>query len=307
MCTGFALVALLSAVVLAGVAGRESGRAASETSGARISADGSSTASREIVYVTSNGNLAVMNADGFGRRQLTTSGSSSDGGPAWSPDRRRVAFGSNRPTADILTSDVFVVDADGTGLRTLVATKASEGSPSWSPDGRWIVFAKDRTGRGHTDLYVVRVSTGKVSRLTPTNAREENEAVPAWSPDGRWIAYERHGEIWVMRSDGSRPRALGKVAAYSVEWAPDWSPDSRLIAFESNGRTSSVNPSSEIWVMRADGTGKKRLTHNSILDTSPAWSPDGRRIAFVRDFRIWTMRPDGSSLRRLSSGQEPDW
>ena len=110
-----------------------------------------------------------------------------------------------------------------------------------------------------------------------------------------------------MRSDGSHPRPLDKVAPYSVDWAPDWSPDSRLIAFESNGRTSAVDPSSEIWVMRADGTGKKRLTHNSIGDNSPAWSPDGTRIAFVRDGRIWTMRPDGSSLRRLSSGRDPDW
>jgi TolB protein len=307
MRTGFALVALVSAVSLAGMAGWESGRAASETSGVRISADGSSTVSQQIVYVTSNGNLAVMNADGFGRRQLTTSGPSSDGGPAWSPDRRRVAFGSNRPTGNAVTADVFVVNADGTGLRALVATKASEDSPSWSPDGRWIVFGKDRTGRGHHDLYVVRVSTGKVSRLTRTKALEESEAVPAWSPDGRWIAYVRHGEIWIMRSDGGRPRALGKIAPYSFEWAPDWSPDSRLIAFESDGRTSAVDPSSEIWVMRADGTGKKRLTHNRIGDSRPAWSPDGRRIAFSRDGRIWTMRPDGSSLRRLSSGREPDW
>jgi TolB protein len=297
---GLALIATVSAVLLAGMAG-------SEASSARISGGSSSTGSQPIVYVTSNGNLAVMNAEGFGRRQLTASGPSSDGGPVWSQDRRRVALGSNRPTADVAGSDVFVVDADGTGLRALVATKASEGSPSWSPDGRWIVFGRDRTGRGHHDLYKVRVSTGQVSRITRTTAREESEAVPAWSPDGRWIAYVRHGEIWVMHADGSRPRALGKVARYSVDWPPDWSPDSRLIAFESNGRTGAVDPSSEIWVMRADGTGKKRLTHNRIGDNSPAWSPDGKRIAFSRDGRIWTMSPDGSSPRRLSSGREPDW
>ena len=94
-------------------------------------------------------------------------------------------------------------------------------------------------------------------------------------------------------------------------WAVrSWSPDGRRIAFDRGGNGG-------IYVMRANGTGLRRLTTNA-LDTEPTWSPDGRWIAFVRaSFKpvfngdIYVMRSDGSQQQRLTQSpaedEDPAW
>ncbi len=61
----------------------------------------------------------------------------------------------------------------------------------------------------------------------------------------------------------------------------------------------------QIWVMNADGSGRRRLTGPPGQSAIPAWSPDGRRIAFIRsqdsESQIWMMNADGSGQRRLTA------
>lgn len=105
-----------------------------------------------------------------------------------------------------------------------------------------------------------------------------------------------------MNADGSEPRNLTKYGRGDV--LPAWSPDGKKIAF-----MSFRDRNAEIYVMRADGSGQKRLTHNAGagntgLDYKPAWSPDGKKIAFTswRNFNseIYVMNADGSRERNLT-------
>jgi TolB protein len=54
--------------------------------------------------------------------------------PSWSPDSRRIVFDDGY--------DIDVVNADGSGLRSLISTSARETDPAWSPDGRQIAFVR---------------------------------------------------------------------------------------------------------------------------------------------------------------------
>jgi TolB protein len=96
-----------------------------------------------------------------------------------------------------------------------------------------------------------------------------------------------YGEIWLRDAAGAGRTRLtapppSEVTDAPGSTSPAWSPDGRWIAFESSGAATREDPRDlEIYVMRPDGSGIRRLTSDSILDAHPTWSPDGRRLAFM--------------------------
>jgi Tol biopolymer transport system component len=78
------------------------------------------------------------------------------------------------------------------------------------------------------------------------------------------------------------------------------------------GSTAAAPPlQGEIFVVRADGSGRQNLTHTAAAESMPVVSRDGRRIAYVRSAQIWVMNADGSDQRRLTTGNHdefgPQW
>jgi Tol biopolymer transport system component len=126
------------------------------------------------------------------------------------------------------------------------------------------------------------------------------------------IVYALFPTLWVVNPDGTGERKFPHIAR-SEDAAPDWSPDGTKIAF------ARCADKCEIWAVRADGTGAKRIGPNclrrpddSCFDRgTPSWSPDGRRLAFgqgsglrdnrVKDPEIHVMNADGTGVRRVTS------
>jgi Tol biopolymer transport system component len=257
--------------------------------------------------------LYVMNADGSRKRRLARSPLAGfRAAPAWPPDGRKLAFVMQlRASAGVCdragacNDELFVIHADGSGLRRLTRNAVPDGDAAWSPDGRKIAFLSRRDGTG-ADVFVMNADGSDQRNLT---RKPGNEVDPAWSPDGRaivfsavppgqplWVGGSRsasgpYRDVYVMNADGSGQRNLTHTT--EAEEYGAWSPDSRTIAFSANdGR------STRIFVVNADGTGKRALTRASP-ETFLSWSPDGRKIAFF-DGALSVVNADGSGLRHLA-------
>ena len=218
----------------------------------------------------------------------------------------QIAFESTRDG----DTEIYLMNADGSGVIKLTDNSVEDRDPTWSPDGSRIAFA--RGPYGSAEIYVMNASGENAARLTEIATDDYG---PAWSPDGTRIAFvstrDGNAEIYVMNADGTSPVRLTSDNAYDSD--PAWSPDGSRIAFGSNR-----GGIGGIWVMNADGSGLRRLTSNNPDcgfdvcpgDWQPAWSPDGTRIAFSHgsssggyEYRhIFIVNADGSGLTQLTHG-----
>jgi TolB protein len=122
-------------------------------------------------------------------------------------------------------------------------------------------------------IYVMKSDGSAVRRLTnPDPYNPVNDHDPSWSPDGRRVAFARAGgTVGVVRVEpGSRLKQFG-VPVIAVSDL-SWSPDGRRLVFTAD----LGNDRSAVYVMRSDGTGRRKLA----IGASRSWSPDGRRIVF---------------------------
>jgi Tol biopolymer transport system component len=234
----------------------------------------------------------VIRADGTGERLLLRDAAS----PAWSPDGSMVAFVSGRSGDE----ELYVARADGSGVRRLTRAPGPDLTPAWSPDGRRIAFSRN------AEIWTMRADGSRQRRLVGKAQRWHEHHSPTWQRTGLVYASNRvsffNQELY--RYPAKRLTfTRGSDGVLGDDGMPDLSPDGRRIVF-----TSNRDRNGEIYVMNRDGSRQTRLTRRSGDDFTPRFSGDGTRIAFVSlPGTIHVIAADGSGLRRLTAGTDPDW
>jgi TolB protein len=238
-----------------------------------------------------------INADGTDLTRLTRS-PWPEFDPAWSPDGTRIAYRSEPHDYP----ELWVMNADGSGQHRLTR---DGGFPDWSPDGSMIAYAPGGGASGRSWIAIMNADGSGLQRVPHTDFGE----YPSWSPDGKRIAFNSNltgsGVMYIVDVDGS---GLVDLSGVGEGHEVDWSPDGRSILFAS-GRDQDEPGYTDIYVMRPDGSGVIRLTHNHGY--TPAWSPDGKYIVFSAP-GLFVMRADGSGITSLpvdGVGETafPDW
>lgn len=237
------------------------------------------------------GDIYRMRADGSGLKRLTTTGSTSETDPTWSPNGKQIAYVKNPFSNGGQNARIVVMRAsDGTILRTL--GKGIE--PNWSPNGKMIAFAKGdhvwcvgASCVGGYGIYTMNASDGSGQAML-TSTTHYADGTPCDVNEGC-------------------PETNGN---------PNWSPGGGAIAwdiFDSKAQTGYIDR------MSASGGGKSPLVPAGTVPgcpQHPAWSPDGTRVAFSNGTycasggnppSVYVRAVSGGVATKVAAGSQPDW
>ncbi len=258
---------------------------------------------RQLIYQSNRGGYAcdkiwTMNIDGSNKRMV----SPDHGAHTCSyfyPGEAQIVFASTShldgacpPKPDLPKHiryawplygyDIYRANADGSGMSRLTDNPGYDAEPIISGDGSKIVFGSQRDG--DFDVYIMDADGGNQRRLTDSLGYD----------GGPWIS--RDGEHIVWRA-----------------WHPQT--DEEKKQWRDNMEHNYVQSTPlDLWVMKADGSGKRRLTDNGATNWAPSWHPDGERIVFSsnmddwreeynsygHNFELYLINRDGSGLERIT-------
>ncbi|MEK7857346.1 MAG: hypothetical protein AAB288_14745, partial [Acidobacteriota bacterium] len=265
---------------------------------------------KEIAFVrsisaTSESVLVAARIDGSSERVIAKRGADSPGwfgGPSWAPDGRSIAYASGS-VGELGQSfvRVAIIPAEGGSERVVSENKfVAIGSLAWHRDGKHLIITASEQYQMPHQLWRVNTNSGEANRISNDVSGYNGVSLTADSKSLVTTQGDYQSNVYLGGETPSsewKKLTSGRYEGLSLAWTPD-------------GRIVSVSQESgndDIWIMNADGTGRKRLTNDPSIDAYPAVSYDGKAILFA-SLRsgvphIYRMDIDGGNQVQLTNGQ----
>jgi Tol biopolymer transport system component len=256
-----------------------------------------SSDAKQIIFQSTHGNLQcdqifTMNSDGSNVRMVST-GKGRTTCSYFYPDGKKILYSSTHladpqcpPRPDFSKGyvwaiysgyDIFTANPDGSDLRQLTTTPGYDAEATISEDGQKIVFTSMRTG--DLDIYSMDPDGTHVKQLTQELGYDGG---PFFSPDRKWIVYRAYHP-----SNEKEKREYKELLTQSL-----------------------IRPTYlELWIMKADGSGKRQITNLGAASFAPSFFPDGKRIIFssnkgstggMGNFELYAINTDGTNLEQIT-------
>ena len=203
--------------------------------------------------------------------------------------------------------DVYVCDADGSGMYQVTHDSAGVIGPQWGINRNDLIYTSLKPGYP----MLMRQTIGG-GRRTVANFKGLNTG-GAISPEGRRIAlilsYQGNTELYVLDFGTAKVARMTKTLQ-GAESSPSWSPDGKSIVY-----VSDVSKSPQLYVVDVETRVSRRLTYKGSQNVNPSWSSKGKICyATLRGgtFQIAMMNPTGDASAEIVSGQpegseDPSW
>jgi len=197
-----------------------------------------------------------------GQRRVVANFKGSNSAPAWSPDGSQLAV--------VLTKDglsqLYVVSADGSGVRRLAQSSGIDTEPFWGADGR-IYFTSDRGGS--PQIYRIPASGGGAERVTYDG---NYNVSPRLSFDGKLLAFiTRNAGRFQVAVQDLATRQTTILTDSARDESPSFAPNGRMILYATDSGGRGV-----LSAVSTDGRIRQRLTVQAADVREPAWGPQIR-------------------------------
>lgn len=267
---------------------------------------------RIVFHSNFDGDNEIYILDKNGLVQLTNN-TWNDEYPVFSPSGNQIAFTAD-PNGHY---DIHVMQDDGSKAQAVTSFSSDEKEPAWYPDGDRIAYSREisRLGPNKISIYAVNLKEQTSKPLIPRFGR--THAIPNVSPTDPLVTFTQKrlmGWDAAVFNWNTGKRAWLDEGGKSCR--ARFSPDGKVLAYVS----SKADGKGDIWLMNADGSGKRRLTErNETYDYFPSWSPDGRFLVFNSsiqhdhngNWQLWIVEVSTGQTQLLldTPGNDvfPDW
>jgi Tol biopolymer transport system component len=265
----------------------------------------------KIVYARKDGDkylLHVMDIDGKNDKELPGQTGASNIFPTWSPDGKRIAYMSGAMIQG-REYKLSLINADGTGVKTIDTGEGLAGIPAWSPDGKHLAYT---AGAQQPTIYLADADGLSASKFSEDGA---GGIFPFFSRDSKYLCYTKFTEPQANAGIVRKPVAGGAAESFLpgaerlyYSTAGGLSPDGKKLAYMA---MDMQNQAISLRVRTLDTASESFLAEGKITVadgpegfSAVSWTPDGKwiiaNIPTEKGMGVHRISEDGQTKIRLT-------